>query len=313
MGKLNILQHKSWHVYSRENQERVRRDEENARIEEEEKQRRIDQAEQEVRLKILRERAKRRRLDTGEEPETDPSVAAEQEAPGPLNLFPDAEKPELGLSSERRKGKDRAEKNRDDKRHAPSGSSASSDFAVATPWYAKSKGDQTLSRSEDKKDRLPEESERRRKRIQPEAEREDPMWLMNQGQARLDQIKSKSKSRLLERRTQALVRTAGSRSSHGKSSSSRGESKRHGPRHNPTPPGTSRDSHADGSSSSSSSSTIERLRAERLAREQAEKHKAELLLNPGAVLGIETKRHIEDTHYYHNQFNRNHGDIRRRH
>ena len=54
MGKTNILQHKSWHVYSEKNRERVRRDEEKAKQEEEKKAQRALAAEQEARLDHLR-------------------------------------------------------------------------------------------------------------------------------------------------------------------------------------------------------------------------------------------------------------------
>eukprot|EP01134_Creolimax_fragrantissima_P003303 CFRG3303T1 len=57
MGKTNILQHKSWHVYNRDNVEKVRRDEENARLEQEEKDSRIAFAEQEARTEALRKKA----------------------------------------------------------------------------------------------------------------------------------------------------------------------------------------------------------------------------------------------------------------
>ena len=44
MGKLNILHHKEWHVYSRANREIVQKDEEKASIENKAKQIRNDQA-----------------------------------------------------------------------------------------------------------------------------------------------------------------------------------------------------------------------------------------------------------------------------
>ena len=41
-----ILKHKSWHVWNRDNREKVERDEANARAEEDEKRHRADMAEQ---------------------------------------------------------------------------------------------------------------------------------------------------------------------------------------------------------------------------------------------------------------------------
>ncbi|KAI8929814.1 hypothetical protein BC831DRAFT_442178 [Entophlyctis helioformis] len=58
MGKLNILQHKSWHVYSEKNRQRVRRDEEDAARAEAEKRDRADKADQEARIQLLRSRAR---------------------------------------------------------------------------------------------------------------------------------------------------------------------------------------------------------------------------------------------------------------
>ncbi|KAF9932198.1 Leukocyte receptor cluster member 1 [Linnemannia zychae] len=57
---MNILQHKSWHVYSQKNQDRVKRDEAKAEAEEKKTQRRAIAADQEHRLMILRQRAAKR-------------------------------------------------------------------------------------------------------------------------------------------------------------------------------------------------------------------------------------------------------------
>lgn len=54
MGKLNLLHHKSWHVYSKDNRERVRKDEEEAGKVEKEKESRAIKAEQERRMEQLR-------------------------------------------------------------------------------------------------------------------------------------------------------------------------------------------------------------------------------------------------------------------
>lgn len=93
---MNILPHKSWHVRTKKNIERVRRDEARAAEEEEEKQRRIALAEQEARTELLRKKAKCQRpievsdighIDDGRvSPEADPSEH--------INFFSEIEKEE---------------------------------------------------------------------------------------------------------------------------------------------------------------------------------------------------------------------------
>eukprot|EP00842_Homolaphlyctis_polyrhiza_P001865 jgi/Hompol1/267/HPOL_000968-RA len=76
MGKLNLLPHKSWNVYSEKNRARVQRDEAKAEAEAADKQQRAQQAEQESRLSILRSRARSNQAssDTAEPPsQSEPS------------------------------------------------------------------------------------------------------------------------------------------------------------------------------------------------------------------------------------------------
>ncbi|KAG0290085.1 hypothetical protein BGZ96_006440 [Linnemannia gamsii] len=82
---MNILQHKSWHVYSQKNQDRVKRDEAKAEAEDKQTQERAIAADREHRLTVLRQRAARRY--------TNEPVASEQEeddetTPGPVAPVP---------------------------------------------------------------------------------------------------------------------------------------------------------------------------------------------------------------------------------
>ncbi|RUS30250.1 hypothetical protein BC938DRAFT_479662 [Jimgerdemannia flammicorona] len=59
---MNILHHKSWHVYNTDNIEKVRKDEQKAKEEEEKKTERIATAERETRITLLRQRAEQRQI-----------------------------------------------------------------------------------------------------------------------------------------------------------------------------------------------------------------------------------------------------------
>jgi hypothetical protein len=62
MGKLNLLHHKDWHVYSKDNRERVLKDEKKAMEDEVATQARAIQADQERRIHQLRKTKQQKKL-----------------------------------------------------------------------------------------------------------------------------------------------------------------------------------------------------------------------------------------------------------
>lgn len=85
--KMNILPHKSWHVRTKRNIEKVRRDEAKARREEEELERRREVAENEARIDFLRKRSRSKRKHGDEEPEASTSSSKSE---GALNSAAEA-------------------------------------------------------------------------------------------------------------------------------------------------------------------------------------------------------------------------------
>ncbi|KND04860.1 uncharacterized protein SPPG_00559 [Spizellomyces punctatus DAOM BR117] len=269
MGKLNILQHKSWHVYNEVNQERVRKDEEAARIEEEKKKERALQADREARLALLRSKSRGRIgsshaevLDVApNEVSTALSLPdTEERHIGHVNLFEEAEREARGKGGKNPEYE--AEKRAKEKKEADKFTwylGETKDGKKETPWYA------TLDLKSDKKPQegpagLIKDEKARKAKDERRKAKEDPLNAMTK-------YVSKSERRERERQAHSERRKRATKTRE---------------------------------SSSSSSSNIEKLRAERLARERVERAKAQEVLQPGSALPT---RHFEDSAYYHSQFN----------
>lgn len=131
MGKLNLLHHKSWHVYSAKNRERVARDEAKAKAAEEEKEERAAVAEGEARLERLRGRTVPTAMDGRHA--TDEGTLTD--AQGHIELFaPVTQEPSAD-------GTDKPKKKTNKKDETPSSEGAwklgeTMDGSKATPWYA---------------------------------------------------------------------------------------------------------------------------------------------------------------------------------
>jgi uncharacterized membrane protein len=110
---MNILPHKSYHVYNLKNKERVRKDEEKAKQEEAAKEERSRIAEREHRLSVLRQRAKQRQTMTEDKEEnkneqletksnqdiTIQTVQNTDSMRGHINFWADLEKESLAVIS----------------------------------------------------------------------------------------------------------------------------------------------------------------------------------------------------------------------
>ncbi|SAM01543.1 hypothetical protein [Absidia glauca] len=115
---MNILPHKSWHVYNKKNIEKVRKDEAKAKTEQEAKDKRALVADSEVRLKLLRQRASTNQVD-------------QEGQVGPVRLFAEAEKEAMG--NEEVKADEKTEKDRMNKQITMYLEAKDEE----APWYSK--------------------------------------------------------------------------------------------------------------------------------------------------------------------------------
>lgn len=148
MGKLNLLHHKEWHVYSKKNREQVKKDEKEAFQNEVAIQARAIQAEQERRTEQLRKRAGK----------------TEEKKDEHINLFQDYEQRLVAMDKledeDKKKEKDKWEKQLTTYLVDPE-----SDSTNAAPWYAKSEF--TSHKNKDEDSRAKKRDERSKHNMDP--------------------------------------------------------------------------------------------------------------------------------------------------
>ncbi|KAK7483377.1 hypothetical protein BaRGS_00025317 [Batillaria attramentaria] len=262
---MNILPKKSWHVRTKKNIERVRRDEEKAAEEEKERQRRIALAEQEARTELLRSRTRKRQHDQIEcadlpTPAIDPSAESSSgkvvksskdislDQGGHINFFKDIE---AGLQQDGKNKEHEAEKKAEQEKWEKNmglltylGQSAV-ESQNDLPWYLKKRcGDEKHKASQDPLLEMRKHLDKRHKHKHTDRDREK-------------RHHSKHKS--------------GSSSQHTPNSSGKGGER------------------SSSSGAPKPGKTIEQLRAERLRREMAEKQKI------AAVVARARGENVEET------------------
>jgi len=170
---MNILPHKSWNVWNRDNREKVENDVKAHKEEEEKKRKRVQEIEQEVRYNQLKDRAKKRREDIGTEvldqyssiPSSSTAlIPSTEELSKPneikhINFFEDIEKGLGPLTSVDKNPEIEAEKKVQQQRDKVSNSlnpkqQPTSDFEVPTPWYSKGENAPSLAEDKLKKDQM---------------------------------------------------------------------------------------------------------------------------------------------------------------
>ncbi|XP_046568250.1 LOW QUALITY PROTEIN: leukocyte receptor cluster member 1 homolog [Haliotis rubra] len=278
---MNILPHKSWHVRTKKNIERVRKDEEKAAEEEKERLRKIALAEQEARTDLLRKRAKSRiehapsdqiedgpvagagELQGGEEAESTAVLEAESTAvlgadhqPRHINFFKEIED---GMKKHGKNADHEAEKKAEKEKWEKSiglltylGQSAV-ETQESSPWYLvpqkrkRKKDDEEEEEEEEKKFDLKSMKERKRQ------EHLDPMNKMKEYVHKKKHKHHKEK----KHKHHSKVKDHHSRVKDSKVKDHK---------------------HKKGSSQGSSSKTMEQLRAARLRREGDERKKTQMLM-----------------------------------
>ncbi|XP_050409694.1 leukocyte receptor cluster member 1 [Patella vulgata] len=255
---MNILHHKSWHVRTKKNIERVRKDEEKAAEAEKEKERKIALAEQEARTDILRSRAKDKiqfttdgetnQITSGSSSQIVPS---EIEKSGNINFFKEIEDGlrKQGINEEHAKEK-KAEKEKWEKSIGLLTYLGKSNIEEQneTPWYITGKSRKRKHEEDD------EDEERSKYNKVTQFDKEDrkkaDLDPLNQMKEYIDKKKKKKKHKDHKEK----------KNKHGKQKHTESKQDKHLPR-----PSTSK--------------TIEQLRAERLKRENKEKYRTSELFS----------------------------------
>ncbi|ORZ10104.1 hypothetical protein BCR42DRAFT_441214 [Absidia repens] len=126
---MNILPHKSWHVYNKKNIEKVRKDEAKAKEQQDTIDKRALIADSEARLQLLRQRAAKNQLHGQDEHQ----LVKKDLVSGHIHLFAEAEK--AASQNEEVVAEKKAEKDKLDKQFTMYLDKGSKDEEA--PWYAK--------------------------------------------------------------------------------------------------------------------------------------------------------------------------------
>jgi len=198
----NILQHKSWHVWNRDNRAKVEKDVAAHKEVEEKKRKRVLEIEQEIRYTALKEKTKKRKEEiesTDDDPDAYKRATAVipykestpvDEKPQHINFFADIEAGAGQLVAGDRNAEYEAEKKAEKQKEDRQNTNylvppQTSDFKVAAPWYALSKIENTEvalpepKRDDKKDDKEVKEAELKKKKDERLKNKEDPLQAMN--------------------------------------------------------------------------------------------------------------------------------------
>ncbi|CAO3589615.1 unnamed protein product [Absidia cylindrospora] len=266
---MNILPHKSWHVYNKKNIEKVRKDEAKAKEQQDAIDKRVLTADSEARLKLLRQRAAKNQLHGQDEQQ----LVAKDLITGHIHLFAEAEK--AASQNEEVVAEKKAEKDKLDKQFTMYLDKGSKDEEA--PWYAKKErtkySDDHLTKpyikSKHDKDR------QKRYRRSPITLESDPLAIIR---SQLDKEEKESHQSTHQHQSNHHHH----RHHHELKSSKSSKSSKHQSRQKTKTP------------------SIEELRAQRREREKAER-----LRTQSVIYGdTQNTQHDPRQHHYNSQYNR---------
>lgn len=277
---MNILPKKRWHVRTKENIARVRRDEAKAAEEEKEKQRRIELAEQEARTAFLREQAKQRlQTDSEKLSQGETSSVVQYEGKKNINFFNELEdgKKDWGINKEHEEEK----KQEQEKYEKSIGlltylGQSTLDTKGEQPWYQKSHEKRLKTETDDDKIEI---STKTKSFLDPlkDVRRYLDMISPKDGDAE-KRKNARSSLNVKPQSGKHLKQKRNIKKEKHKKHKKKGKRKR---KHNSSDSSGSNSSSSDSETIESTTKpkhTLEQLRAERLKREKEERAKAERLL-----------------------------------
>jgi len=193
----NILQHKSWHVWNRDNRAKVEKDVAAHKEQEEKKRKRVLEIEQEIRYSALKDKNKKKKEDSKEEdPEAyknatkvipyEEPTQTEDKPLKHINFFEELEAGNgqlmVGDKNADYEAEKKAEQQKEDRKNTnylvpPQ----TSDFKVVAPWYSlvPTANTETVLPEPEKTEKEAKEAEIKKKKDERLKNKEDPLQAMN--------------------------------------------------------------------------------------------------------------------------------------